>query len=98
VNGEELPNVGLLVQSDQNFYRPLLARRRLQDRVIAVRKRGQGIETTYDFMVFGGGIEIPAGLAPDLDALLDHLADEAEMRAVLDSLPDGWRLVKRPPW
>jgi hypothetical protein len=49
-------------------------------------------------VVFGEGIEIPAGLAPDLDALLDHLADEGEMRALLDSLPDGWRLVKRPPW
>jgi DNA-binding MarR family transcriptional regulator len=96
VNGEELPNVGLLVQSDKNFYKPLLARRRLQDRVIAVRKRGQRRDTTYEVMVLGEGIEIPAGLAPDLGALLDNLAAEAEMRAVLDSLPDGWRLVKRP--
>jgi DNA-binding MarR family transcriptional regulator len=98
VGGEELKNVGLLVQSEQNFYKPLLARRGLQDRVIAVRKRGQGKDTAYGFRVFGEGIEVPAGLAPDLDALLDHLADEGEMRAVLDSLPDGWRLVKRPPW
>jgi hypothetical protein len=58
----------------------------------------QGKDTTYEFRVFVNPVEIPAGLAPDLDALLDHLADEAEMRAVLDSLPDGWRLVKRPPW
>lgn len=96
--GKTLPNVGLVVQADANFYKPLLARRRLQDRVIAARKRGQRRDTTYEFMVLGEGIEIPAGLAPDLDALLDNLADEAEMRAVLDSLPDGWRLVKRPPW
>ena len=53
---------------------------------------------TYELMVAGDPIEIPAGLAIDLDALLDRLADEAEMRAVLESLPDGWRLVKRLPW
>jgi DNA-binding MarR family transcriptional regulator len=95
---QTLPNVGLLVQSDKNFYRPLRAYRQHQDKVIAARKRGKGLETTYEFMIAGDAIEIPAGLAPDLGALLDHLADEAEMRAVLDSLPDGWRLVKRPPW
>ncbi len=44
--------------------------------LIAVRKRGQRRDTTYAFMVFGEGIEIPAGVAPDLGALLDHLADE----------------------
>jgi DNA-binding MarR family transcriptional regulator len=97
-NGEELPNVGLLVQSDPNFFRPLAKRRRLQDRVIATRKRGQGKQTRYEFMVLGKGIEIPAGLAPDLDVLLHDLADEAEMRAVLESLDDGWQLVWRPRW
>jgi hypothetical protein len=97
-NGEELPNVGLLVQSDPNFFRPLARRRRLQDRVIAARKRGQGKQTRYEFKVLGERIEIPAGLAPGLDAVLHDLADEAAMRAVVESLDDGWLLVKRPRW
>jgi len=55
--------------------------------------------TDYQRELLGEGIEIQgAGLAPDLDGLLRHLADEAEMEAVLASRPDGWRLVKRPPW
>ena len=97
-NGAELPNVGLIVQAHKNFYRPLRAYRRHQDKVIAARKRGTGKNTTYEFAVAGAGIEIPAGLAPDLDAFLHRLTDEAEMRAVLDSLPESWQLVKRPRW
>ena len=96
--GRRSPTSGCVVQADKNFYTPLRAYRKRQDKVIAARKRGKGKEMTYEFMVAGEPIEIPAGLAPDLDALLHRLADEAEMRAVLDSLPDGWRLVKRPPW
>ena len=97
-NGEAIPNVGLIVQAHKNFYRPLRAYRRHQDKVVAARKRGQGKDTKYEFMIAGEGIEVPAGLAPDLDAILHRLADEDEARAVLASLPDGWRLVKRVPW
>jgi hypothetical protein len=38
-----------------------------------------------------------AGLAPDLDGLLHSLADESEVRPVLEALLDGWLLVKRVP-
>lgn len=97
-NGVELPNVGLIVQARTNFYRPLRAYRSREDKVIGARKRGTGKDTAYEFAVACEAIEIPAGLAPDLDAFLHSLADEGEMRAVLDSLPDGWQLVRRPRW
>jgi DNA-binding MarR family transcriptional regulator len=99
VEGDKtLPNVGLIVQADKIFYRPLRAYRNHQDKVIAARKRGKGIDTTFEFMIAGDGIEIPTEPVFDLDAFLHRLADESEMAAVLESLPDGWRLVKRPPW
>jgi len=97
-NGEELPTVGLIVQADKNFYTPLRVYRSHQDRVIAARKRGKGKETTYEFALAGDAIEIPTWPALDLDALLHDLADEDEMNAVLESLPDGWLLVQRIRW
>ena len=41
---------------------------------------------------------VPVGYLGDLDALLDELSDQDAMREVLDSLDDGWRLVRRIPW
>jgi len=93
-----VPNVGLVVQADKNFYRPLRAYRDHQDKVVAARKHGKGLDMTYEFMIAGDGIEIPTEPALDLDAFLHGLADESEMAAVLASLPGGWRLVKRLPW
>ena len=97
-NGAELPNVGLIVQAHKNFYRPLRTYRRHQDKVIAARKRGEKLDTTYELMIAGAGIEIRPAPEIHLDVFLHRLADESEMRAVLDSLPDGWLLVKRVPW
>jgi DNA-binding MarR family transcriptional regulator len=96
--GKRVPSVGLVVQSHANFPAPLLALGPPEGSVVAARKRGKGVNTTYELRRAGDGIEVPSAHAPDLGALLDELADEDEMRAVLDSLPHGWRLVKRLPW
>ena len=97
-DGGSTPNVGLLVQAHSNFFRPLLALEPTGGSAFAARKRGKGKETAYELRAAGDGIEIPAAHGIDLDALLHELADEDVARAVLDSLPDGWRLVKRVPW
>ena len=44
-DGEERPNVGLVVQADTNFYSPLIKCVPGWDGVVAVRKRGTGKET-----------------------------------------------------
>jgi hypothetical protein len=52
-DGEERPNIGLVVQADKNFYKPLIESKYLHDCVICVCKHGAGRHTTYDFAQAG---------------------------------------------
>jgi hypothetical protein len=42
--GVKPPNIGVLVQADANFYRPLVNKLSRWDGIIAVRKRGKGAD------------------------------------------------------
>jgi hypothetical protein len=56
---EEVLSVGLLVQSEANFYRPLVERGYRRGDVLAVRKRGRGKETRYEFRrIASDGVEV----------------------------------------
>ena len=92
--GEELLNIGLIVQAEHNFYRELVKSTYLHDGVIAVRKRGKGKDTKYEFARAGDRIDLPLDEF-DFDSFLEHLADPAEMQAVIDSLPEGWYFSRR---
>jgi DNA-binding PadR family transcriptional regulator len=96
-DGEERPNIGLVVQADQNFYEPLMKNKYLHDRVICVCKRGSGLDTRYDFARAGDPILIDVDEF-DLDAFLEHLADPAEMQTVIDTLPADWYFSRRSTW
>ena len=81
------------MQAERNFYRPLFKSTYLHDGVIAVRKRGKGKDTKYEFARAGDRIDLPPDDF-DFDSFLEHLADPAEMQAVIDSLTR--RLVLQP--
>jgi hypothetical protein len=97
-DGEEQANVGLVVQAESNFYRPLVERFGHRDGIIAVRKRGTGTETRYKFARIAAD---PVDLSPvneTFDALLEQLADPAEISRILDTLPPYWHFSRRSLW
>ena len=85
-DGEERPNVGLVVQADTNFYSPLIKCLPGWDGVVAVRKRGTGKETWYEPARVAGNLVAVPPLDASFDALLEELADQTTMQAALDSL------------
>jgi hypothetical protein len=88
-DGVERPNVGLVVQADANFYSPLIRRFSGWDGLVAVRKRGSGKETRYEFArIVGDPVEVPQADA-SFDALLEGLADETEMQRIVHALVSG---------
>jgi DNA-binding MarR family transcriptional regulator len=95
--GKQRPIIGLIVQAERNFYRPLIKSTYLHGGVIAVRKLGQKKDTRYEFARAGTAIEIPPDEF-DFGSFLQHLADPTEMQAVVDSLPDGWYFSRRSTW
>ena len=97
-DGVERPNVGVVVQSETNFYSPLCKSLARWDGIVAVRKRGTGKETRYEFArIAGGVVEIPVDYS-DFDALLAELADAARMETVLELLPPYWHFSRRSLW
>jgi hypothetical protein len=55
-DGQDVPNIGLVVQSEANFFGRLLDSPPPPGKVLAVRKRGQGKEMRYEFRRMGKGI------------------------------------------
>jgi hypothetical protein len=97
-DGVERPNIGVVVQAESNFYSRLSRSVSRWEGVVAVRKRGTGKETRYEFARTAGAlVEIPVDYT-EFDALLAELADAAEMETVLDSLPPYWHFSRRSLW
>ena len=97
-DGVERSNVGVVVQSETNFYSLLCKSLASWDGIVAVRKRGSGKETRYTFeRIAGAAVDIPADYT-DFDALLAELADPVRMQTVLESLPPYWHFSRRSLW
>jgi hypothetical protein len=69
--GVKLPNIGVLVQADANFYRPLVNKLSRWDGIIAVRERGKAADprTVRELVVriWGWPTSLMGGFGPRSD-------------------------------
>jgi len=103
--GESTPEVGLIIQHPANFFSWLATYESdtgnaIQDRVFTVTRRGEGINTRYDFIAtdfpsFDAG-EL-ADLSPNIDEYLSYLSDENRVRSLIDPLPDNAKISRFGP-
>jgi hypothetical protein len=103
--GESIPEVGLIIQHPANFFSWLATFEaevgtEITNAVFSVTRRGEGIQTRYDFIK----TDFPtvpesefAGLLPDIDGYLTYLADENRMRSLIDPLPDDFKISRFGP-
>lgn len=100
--GESIPEIGLIIQHPANFFSWLATYESdtgnaIQDRVFTVTRRGEGINTRYDFIATDFPPLDPAVLAegaPNIDEYLTYLADENRMRSLIDPLPDNAKISR----
>lgn len=100
--GESVPEIGLIIQHPANFFSWLATYESdtgnaIQDRVFTVTRRGEGINTRYDFIATDLPPVNPETLAdyiPNIDEYLTHLADENRMRSLIDPLPDNAKISR----
>jgi DNA-binding MarR family transcriptional regulator len=104
-NGQKRDNVGLIVQAPRNFYLHLTRIPDLTSRIIkVVRKTAKkttknGVEKKIDYRCEAIGDALPVSYElPDLETVLNEIADEEFARETLDSLTADWKLVKKLPW
>jgi hypothetical protein len=101
--GESVPEIGLIIQHPANFFSWLATYESdtgnaIQDRVFTVTRRGEGINTRYDFIATDQSPVDPGALAeygvPDIDEYLTYLSDENRMRSLIDPLPDDAKISR----
>jgi hypothetical protein len=100
--GESVPEIGLIIQHPANFFSWLATYESdtgnaIQDRVFTVTRRGEGINTRYDFISTDFPPVDPSTLAesaPDIDEYLTHLSDENRIRSLIDPLPDDAKISR----
>lgn len=94
---DEIPDIGLIVQTPSNFFRWLTTfaddtGNAIEDCVFSITRRGEKISTRYDFIK----TEHPAiDLSKyseyfiDIEEYLGGLGDEDRLRSLIDPLPDN---------
>lgn len=103
--GESIPEVGLIIQHPANFFSWLATYESdtgnsIQNRVFTVTRRGEGINTRYDFIATDFpplDKNVLGELAPDIDEYLSYLADENRIRSLIDPLPDDAKISRFGP-
>lgn len=85
-NGEVLPRVGVIVQSDYNFFERLRGADPV-GRIVQVQGEKKLDERMYSFRTVGDAI--PTAVTFDLASLLDDISGEAAKERILQ-LPSGW--------
>jgi hypothetical protein len=103
--GESVPEIGLIIQHPANFFSWLATYESdtgnaIQNRVFTVTRRGEGINTRYDFIATDQSLHTGA-LAdydvPNIDEYLTHLSDENRIRSLIDPLPDDAKISRFGP-
>jgi hypothetical protein len=98
----DLPSVGLIVQAYRNFFAPI-ERLAVPTGVILKTRRQkthtrQGEKkTVYSHEIVGEALPVSFDL-PALDDFLTDMFEAQDDPVFLESLPDGWKLVKKLPW
>ena len=100
--GETIPEVGLIIQHPANFFSWLATFESdtgasIQDCVFSITRRGEGINTRYDFIKTDFPPVDPdeyQEFVPSIDEYLSYLADENRIRSLIDPLPDNAKISR----